>query len=106
MSTCMGRRRMAGVKETTSEVPKPLTEKDLGRIDEALRGWFGRDDAQLLVEHPAKPGALHPGVTKSDVRPCNGPCRATVSSTRTVVVPTARTRPALRIRSHASGRTE
>lgn len=59
---------MAGVKETMSDAPKPLTEKDLGRIDEALRGWFGRDDAQLLVEHPAKPGAFHPGVTKGDVR--------------------------------------
>ena len=59
---------MAGVKETMTDAPKPLTEGDLARIDEALRGWFGRDDAQLLVEHPAKPGVFHPGVTKGDVR--------------------------------------
>ena len=46
-----------------------------------------------------------PGVTKSVVRPASGPPRASVSSTRTVVVPTASTRSAARIRSQASGST-
>jgi hypothetical protein len=48
----------------------------------------------------------NPGVTKRDVRPVSSPVRARVSSTRTLVVPTARTRSAAEIRSHASGRTE
>ena len=39
---------------------------------------------------------------KSSVRPASGPPRASVSSTRTVVVPTASTRSAARIRSHAA----
>ena len=39
---------------------------------------------------------------KSSVRPASGAPRASVSSTRTVVVPTASTRGAARIRSHAA----
>ena len=39
---------------------------------------------------------------KSSVRPASGAARASVSSTRTVVVPTARTSGAARIRSHAA----
>ena len=46
-----------------------------------------------------------PGVTKSSVRPLSRPVRATVSSTRTVVVPTARTRSAAAIRAHSPSET-
>ncbi len=47
----------------------------------------------------------NPGVMKRFVRPCSGAPRAIDSSTRTVVVPTASTRPARLIRSQASGAT-
>src|SRR5438128_500382 len=46
-----------------------------------------------------------PGVTKRSVLPLRGAPRASVSSTRTVVVPTATTRDAAAIRSHAAGST-
>ena len=46
---------------------------------------------------------LEPGRDEQPVRPESGPPCATVSSTRTVVVPTASTRSAASIRSHAAG---
>ena len=59
-----------------------------------------------LVSSASTRSNRKPGVMKSSVRPDKGPPRATVSSTRVVVVPTPSTRGAVRIRSHAAGCTE